>query len=73
MKKSEKYCQKCGVKLEEYFLDWFNKDTGERMKGYYCPNVKCQEGCGHIGHDFGWFRNNCKKCGFPGVDSYGFL
>lgn len=67
--KKSKYCERCGSKLERHFIDRYDKLTGKQIASLHCPNLKCTEGCGHDGHQWGkiWklqSDHRCLRCGY---------
>lgn len=59
------YCTECGTKLEVHLTARYHPTTGVQVAAKHCPNVKCEEGCGFLGHT-GWsyWRNKCLNCGY---------
>ena len=51
--------------IDGYFP--YNTQTGKRLKEMYCPNTKCERGCGENGgHQFNFWGvgNKCQRCGY---------
>jgi len=63
---NNKFCYECGDKLIIEDSEYFDEETGKKLKVMRCKNTKCQIGCANTGgHYKGWksyFRGYCKIC-----------
>ena len=66
MKTKQKFCGECGSPMGRHLVDSFSEKTGKQYTNWHCTNVKCKEGCEHVGHQWGFFGfgDKCKRCGY---------
>lgn len=61
----KRFCRECGTKLQTVECNYYDEETGKKVKKDICPKVGCTKNCDFYGcevTDYLWKKNRCTKC-----------